>query len=619
MTTLQQYPDPLSDTDEYLIDYSDANEDTSEDYIPEGFDDTQNIETADSPWLDDDSPTPVQSGLPSQPLADDSQNESGFDLDTEEIPIDETQVEPDTDEIPVDETQVEPETNEIDTDVIELKDSEVALDPVWDEPAEALGATGDDDNASNSADYDESDYDNSSSDDYDDSDYDETETESTGDELTVSEASDEFGLANEFNEDPYSQKTTQKPSESGVVRVMAVGFGVVLTLLALGLMAHAMDLKSLLKKDQIAEEAETQVDESADFKEDKAISLDNHAGAIALADQDVGTATADQKLEAKRLEKQINDRRQAGLTPTNATESNTVTVTPSATPTPTPRAYTPPTPGRTRAISTRAIATPKTRPITSAVPRTSPAPIASPAPTKEKANPYELYAQLSQSGSFGGTPAPASNGPSSSANPLPTEPASNETIMSPNESLKIQLETPLVWPGDNSKKGVAVVTEGTSIIPKGTLVAVAIMSEDSKAVDMGITHFYIDDEARPVTGNLRATDKKNKPLQAKKKGGKGGSIIPTIGKALLGALGKGTGLLNQPDSITSTASTFSSSTTQSGDQNFILGALQGVSETLLGDIKDRNQAAIDRQETEDFYMVPAGIEITLTAIEPLKG
>lgn len=447
---------------------------------------------------------------------------------------------------------------------------------------------------------------------------------------------DEFGLSGDFENDPYNQQTETKLSENGWLRIGVIGFGAILGLGLIGLIISNVDLQAMVTHSQEkAQLANRKEEEKPRPPEDPKITTDRKMGAIALADQDVATATADQALRAKELGRELGLNEQSNSQKvTNAAKRNQ-----SVRPT-TPSLNTRPNPTPSGVFVPRSK---PTVPITRPPQRVSyrppapwvnrpPAPVGNPrsvAPApKPEIDPYTLYAQITETGSFGGANH-AGDGQQQSRNPVgqtffhQNSQNLGELLMNPNEVISAQLESPMVWGGSSAiKKGLAVVTEGNESIPTGTLLAVVSNSESSGRsafVDLQITHAYIDGESRAINGQTQIMKSNGKPLEAKRKGGRSGSIFPTIGKALLGAVSNGTSLLNRADSVVTTSGSFSSSVQTNGDQNFILGALEGVSDTLLDDLKARNQAAIDRQNGGEYYLVPAGQTLQIRALEEIKG
>lgn len=195
-----------------------------------------------------------------------------------------------------------------------------------------------------------------------------------------------------------------------------------------------------------------------------------------------------------------------------------------------------------------------------------------------------------------------------------------QILMGPGESLQATLQTSIFWGGDKaSKSALAVVTQGTETLPAGTTLVLAMTEAgNSQLVDLTVSHIVQDGAAIAVNGQTNITDHKGNPLKASKKGS-GSKLLPIIGRTLLGAAKVGSGIINRPNSVVSTTSNFTSSISQSGDNDILAALVEGGSDALLTDLEQRNQAALQTNKDQEFYLLQKGKSITITAIQQLQG
>ena len=315
----------------------------------------------------------------------------------------------------------------------------------------------------------------------------------------------------------------------------------------------------------------------------------------------------------------------------NAPQANTAQQPPvSPQPTvaiPRSRPYTPPSTTLTRPRTVYSVpSTPRSQ-----TPTSRPIPITQPKPPKRAVTPPHsqttsevdaaaLYASIDNIGTYGGMDYGSSSQNSGQAfgNVLDQ---GGEAWMGPGETISAQLETPIFWSADRAQTtALAVVTQGSESIPAGTKVAVSMgeaKGDSSKLVALSLTNIVVEGQAVAVNGQTSITDEKGKPLEAKRKGA-GSKILPVIAKTLLGAASTGADIINRPTSITSTTGSFTSSISQSGENDVIAALVQGGTDALLGDLNQRNQAALQENQGREFFILKAGTMIRITAIDSLR-
>lgn len=153
-----------------------------------------------------------------------------------------------------------------------------------------------------------------------------------------------------------------------------------------------------------------------------------------------------------------------------------------------------------------------------------------------------------------------------------------------DEGVVIVLNEPIV-----AADSAVIIPEGSQLIAKVQslydsglvrLVAVAAIKEqDGERVEIDIPQAAIF--VRGVEGN---------PLIAKQlKSDRSGGFGSNVGRVLLGAARNGASTLNRPRQSSSFSSGGYSSSSQTNDPDFLSGALEGASETLLDNLEQRNQ------------------------------
>ncbi|WP_299414610.1 hypothetical protein [Acaryochloris sp. IP29b_bin.148] len=231
-----------------------------------------------------------------------------------------------------------------------------------------------------------------------------------------------------------------------------------------------------------------------------------------------------------------------------------------------------------------------------------------------------LYASIDNIGTYGGMDYGNAN-QSSGQSFSNSFDQGGEPWMSPGETILAQLETPIFWSADRAQTtALAVVTQGSESIPAGTKVAVSmgdVKGDSSKLVALSLTNIVVEGQAVVVNGQTSITDEKGKPLEAKRKGA-GSKILPVIAKTLLGAASTGADIINRPTSITSTSGSFTSSVSQSGENDVLAALVQGGTDALLGDLNQRNQAALQENQGREFFILKAGAVIRITAIDSVR-
>lgn len=395
---------------------------------------------------------------------------------------------------------------------------------------------------------------------------------------------------------------------------------------------------------------------------DKAIKDDLTGARISLSDQDVEQNNARALLEAEERAREFNKTQ----TKANQTVANPATPRPASSNSPSPRISSPrPVAARNTVRVPRTISRPPVqRPASTssrtaytprpAIPRVNPSPspkpsaIAAPKPTP--ANPYEVYAQMDNIGSYGQanwgnkqngrSNQIASNGSSTRlfdpnfAGPVPGSPtASNagnnfvptsngfdpdtqEVYMSPGESLELSLQLPIFWSSNRPpQKTIATVTKGTKYLPAGTRLTVLASGDTSGLVQVSQLEIVDGQEMIPLYGSMQITKADGKPLKAKKKGGPGffksagiKALLSIGGSIASSALGSGDVTVNNG----------SASVTQGG--NGLLGnALKDGTGILNDQAQQVSDAAIDRQKGQEYFVVEPGQVIKVSAVSSVGG
>lgn len=431
--------------------------------------------------------------------------------------------------------------------------------------------------------------------------------------------------------DPVEQHTSTKRSQDPLKRVAFWGGTLGLTGVALFVLASNFDLSKMAKqraRPQSAKAEAVSSDEAPTIKEDKRIA------ALAFADQDVAQERAESVMKAKEMEAemlrqnqgQVRDATTKAVQPRPVSSKNTVTM-PRRTPTalsPTYRPKNKPTayrvPTRPRIVAPTSTPAPRPRPVKPIAPSVSKSVATPPAPVQE-IDPAALYASIDNVGTYGGMDY-GQQPTEGNAFQSGFDQSLGKALMSPGDTLAAQLETPIFWSSNRAQTtALAVITQGNSSIPTGTKISVSMgeaKGDNSKLVALQISNIVLDGQARSVNGQTSITNHKGKPLEAKKKGS-GSKILPVIAKTLLGAASKGTGLINRPNNITTTSTGFSSTVSQSGDNDILAGLVQGGTDALLGDLNQRNEAALQTNQGQEFFILKAGTQIQITAIDQVKG
>lgn len=348
------------------------------------------------------------------------------------------------------------------------------------------------------------------------------------------------------------------------------------------------------------------------------IESDKIAIDTAFSHQDVAQERADSVNTARQLEDQMlnsgnNSADQAKkntqakpFTPKPVSRTNTVAV-PQAPYRPTRTAYRVP---RSQPKPPKTNVTP--------VKSSSPKPQAIKQASVPEIDPVALYASLDNIGTYGGMVYDGKQQGQSFTSPGFEQ--QGQILMGPGESLQATLQTSIFWGGNKaSKSALAVVTQGTETLPTGTTLVLA-MSEagNSQLVDLTVSHIVQDNVAIAVNGQTTITDDKGNPLKASKKGS-GSKLLPIIGRTLLGAAKVGSGLVNRPDIVSTTSSAFSSTISQSGNDDVLAALVEGGSDALLKDLEQRNQSALQTNKDQEFYLLQKGKSLTITAIQQLQG
>ena len=365
--------------------------------------------------------------------------------------------------------------------------------------------------------------------------------------------------------------------------------------------------------------------EEGQWEPDEKIEVDSDETKLAFADQDVAQERAESVMTAKKLEAEMLGNKENAPQP-NASQQgsvspqNTVTI-------PRSRPYMPPSTPSTRPQTVyRVPSTPRSQ-----TPTSRPVPITQPKPPKRDVTPPQpqtdsemdaaaLYASIDNIGTYGGMDYgnASQNSGQSFSNGFDQ---GGETWMSSGETILAQLETPIFWSADRAQTtALAVVTQGSESIPTGTKIAVSMgeaKGDSSKLVALSLTNIVVEDQAVAVNGQTSITDEEGKPLEAKRKGA-GSKILPVIAKTLLGAASTGADIINRPTSVTSTTGSFTSSVSQSRENDVIAALVQGGTDALLGDLNQRNQAALQENQGKEFFILKAGTAIRITAIGSLR-
>lgn len=385
----------------------------------------------------------------------------------------------------------------------------------------------------------------------------------------------------------------------------------------------------------IAESDESQVDE--------AIALDVTEGELAFAEQDVDQANATALLDAEqRAEEYEKSKNKVNLganettatpplprttpatvpaTPPRAavTNRNTVAV-PRRTYNPSRRAYTPPSRG--------------TQPIrrTAPPPAAKPSPVApSPVAVQPEVDAAQLYASFDNIGSYGSADQsgerPTSQGNQNQAsNASFTNPpgavddgflsgVDQDVYMVPGETLELTLNLPIFWSGaKDAPLTLATVTKGNEYLPVGTRLSVSASGDSSGLVQISQLAIIDGNSTIPLSGAMQITKPDGKPLKAKKKGGSG--FFSKIGvKTLLGLGASVAGNALSGDTVTIN----NGSTSVQQDRGILSSVLESGSNELLGELRDRSNDTLDRQQGQEYFIVESGKNIKVSAVSNVGG
>lgn len=420
-------------------------------------------------------------------------------------------------------------------------------------------------------------------------------------------------------ESPYAElsHTDRTIAENPMVRSM---FWLVLVVGVAGAglwVASNVDLSRANQTKRNTAKAETSDDDS-----DPAIKLDSTEANIAFSEQDVEQAQADGFLEAEQRAKDFDQAQQA------RDKANNQIANP-PTPTSTPSTPRPVTPQNTVHIPQRPRSTPSPRPLrayrppvspkaSQPKPVTAPKPVSvtPPQPQPVEMDPYKLYASLDNVGSYG-----ASNWGGNGEEQGQAyddgfiDGTGGEVYLSSGQSVRMQLELPIIWSGNTEpEKALAIISEGSEALPTGTKIIVTAEGDSAGIVKVSQLQVLNDGSLIPLSGAMQITQGNGKPLVAKRKGGPGFFAKSGV-KTLLGLAGNIAGNALSGDRVT--VNTGSGSV--SNDRGILSDVLQGGTDTLLGDLESRNQAAVQRQQSREYYIVPASETLVISAIEDIRS
>lgn len=467
------------------------------------------------------------------------------------------------------------------------------------------------------------------------------------------EAIDPDQDANADTVDPYADldHTERGLSENPVARSL---FWVVLVL-GLGggglYLANSFDFASLTKSNSNSTKAEAKPLDP----EDETIESDATEARIAFGDQDLEQSKATAMLDAEERAKKFDEAQtsansavanppkpagnqpranvaSAGTPRKPVTSANTVGV-PRRSYTPPRTSYTPPA----RPSRPARIARPAT-PIANPKP-----PAQAPPPQPVKTNPYELYAQLDNVGSYGqsdwlgtgkGNQQASQQASSSASDSFPsTQSVANnfessggidggflsgteqEIYMVPGETLELTLNLPIVWTNNQpAQKTLATVTKGNQYLPSGTQLTVSASGDSSGIVQVNQLEIVDGNDLIPLNGSMQITKANGKPLKAKKEGGPG-FFAKTGVKTLLG-LGA-----NVASSALSgnTVTVNNGNVTTRNNKGALSSVLREGADTLTGDLEASNQAAIQQRQNQEYFIVEQGKSIKVAAVSNVGG
>lgn len=141
-----------------------------------------------------------------------------------------------------------------------------------------------------------------------------------------------------------------------------------------------------------------------------------------------------------------------------------------------------------------------------------------------------------------------------------------------------------------------VAADGAVIVPKGSQLIAQVQSHfDSGLVRLVTVAAIAEQNGEKVELDIPPTaievrGVEGKPLIAKKlKSDRSGSFGSDVGRVLLGAARNGTAVLNRPRQSTSFTGGGYSSSSQSSNPDFLAGAFEGASGTLLDSLEQRNR------------------------------
>lgn len=160
----------------------------------------------------------------------------------------------------------------------------------------------------------------------------------------------------------------------------------------------------------------------------------------------------------------------------------------------------------------------------------------------------------------------------------------SEKSLEDDGSVVIVLDEPIV-----AADGAVIVPEGSQLIAKVQslydsglvrLVAVAAIKErDGERVEINIPSSAI------IVRGIEGQPLIAKQLKSERSGGFGSDVS----RVLIGAARNGASILNRPRQSSSFSSGGYSSSSQTNDPDFLAGAFEGASETLLDNLEQRNQ------------------------------
>lgn len=384
---------------------------------------------------------------------------------------------------------------------------------------------------------------------------------------------------------------------------------------------------------------------------DEAIALDETEGQLAFSEQDVDQANATAFLDAEERAKKFEESQKRA----NESANQTTATPPSSRATPAPAPATPrraPVTSqntvrvpRTTYIAPRRAYTPPTRnpqPIKRrpTVPAVKPVVTPSspvPAPPKE-VNAAQLYASFNDIGRYGSAnwngksqQSLASPVGQNQVNPIlassnfDTQPGNiddgflsgveQDVYLVPGETLEITLNLPIFWSDSRSApRTLATVTKGNQYLPAGTQLSVAAGGDNSGLVRISEIAIIDGNSTIPLSGSMQITKPNGKPLKAKKKGGP--SFFSKIGvKTLLGLGASVASNALSGDSVTIN----NGSTSVQQDRGVLSDVLQSGSNELLGELQNRSDSALDRQQSQEYFIVESGKNIKISAVSNVGG